>query len=491
MAMDPTLEWLPNELLDPIIVDLDASDIAALTQCSRRLRGRLEPELYKDSYRVHRAAEWGAKTGNIDSLRAAARHGGQFDVFKLSYAARKGQREAFGFMLDHGARIEVEPTEDRTLRHQVWKLMKSLCRPENSGMLRRFYEAELDRQAREAGVCAQAVWPLHLIIGNGGPGVLERLELLLGRGGVRLDLSWPNSGSLISLAIAANLPEAVDFLLARGVDIHGREGNKPWSVSRSRGWPCHIPVFAAAHEMARSSHGIAMMRLILQHGADINHRTKVLHWPRQGYFLKTDYYFTSPLLVFLDSILTWKDGPGPDLVEGLIFFIKHGAMLRLPELKRPEDLLHMYKHTRPPVPIDTLLARWGLKTFKRPRFAAVFKYLVKHGLQGAGYTPREVATILTQHAGARPHTIESSATIRGRNIFLDVLLEGRTALASTQVLDWLLLQTGRPEEVHQYDQALDKLAAAGANTGPVRVAEGSVRSEDGISLLTIREKLNV
>lgn len=468
--MDPTLEWLPNELLDPILADLDVSDIASLTQCSRRLRSRLEPELYKDSYRVHRAAEWGAKTGNIDSLRAAVRHGGQFDVFKLSYAARKGQHEAFGFMLDHGARIEVELTHEQTLRHQVCKLMKSLCRPENSDMLRRFYEAGLDRQARELDLCAQAVWPLDKIIGNGGPGVLERLELLLGRGGVRLDVSWPNSGSLISLAIAANLPDVVDFLVAHGVDIHGKVGRKPRSVSRSRGWPCQIPVFAAAYEMARSNHGIAMMRLVLQHGADIKHRTMVLHWPRQGYYLKTDYYFTSPLLVFLDSIPSWKEGAGPDLFEGLTFLIKHGAMLRLPEIPRPGGVLDMYRHTRPPLPIDMLLARWGLKTLNKPRFLALFKCLVRHGLQGAGCTPREVATTISQHAGAHPLATESSATIRARGLFLDVLLEDWSGSASTSVLDWLLIQTGRPDNALRYDQALDRLAAAGANTEPDRVA---------------------
>lgn len=486
-AMDPTLEWLPNELLDPILADLDVSDVASLTQCSRRLRSRLEPELYRDSYRVHRAAERGAKTGNIDCLRAAARHGGQFDVFKLSFAARKGQYEAFRFMVDHGARIEVEPTDDRTLRHQVWKLTRSLCRPERAGMMRCFYEAGLDRQARAAGVCAQAVWPLDMVIGRGGPGVLERLELLLGRGGVRLDVAWPNSGSLISLAVAANLPDVVDFLVAHGVDIHGGEGDKPRSVSRYGGWPCHIPVFAAAREMARSNHGIAMMRLILQHGADINHRTKVLHWPRQGYYLKTDYYFTSPLLVFLDSVPSWKEGPGPDLVEGLTFLINHGAILGLSELERPEGVLHFYKHTGPPVPIDMLLARWRLKTLNRPQFLAVFRYLVKHGLEGTGYTPREVATMITQYSGAQPVAIESSAAIRGRGLLLDVLLEDRTALASIQVLDWLLIKIGGPDDVLRYGQALDRLAAAGANTGPVRVAEGSVvRSEDGVTMLTIR-----
>ncbi|KAH8780071.1 hypothetical protein F5883DRAFT_541225 [Diaporthe sp. PMI_573] len=490
--MDPTLEWLPNELLDPILADLDVCDIASLTQCSRRLHGRLEPDLYKDTGRLHRAAEWGSKTGNIDCLRAAVRHGGQFDVFKLSFAARKGQDEAFGFMLDHGARIEVEPTDDRTLRHQVWKLMRALCRPGGFGMMRRFYEAGLDGQAREAGVCPQAVWPLDRIIGNGGPDVLERVRLVLGRGGVRLDVSWPNSGSLISLAIAANLPDVVDFLVAHGVDIHGKDGNKPRSVSKSRGWPCHIPVFAAAHEMAKSDHGIAMMRLVLQHGADINHRIKVLHWPRQGYFLKTDYYYTTPLFVFLDSVPSWKEGSGADLPEGLAFLIKHGAMLRLPDIKAPGGVLPMYKHTRPPVPIDLLLERWRLKTLNRPRFLAVIRALVKHGLQGAGSSPRDAATMITQHVGARTIAIGSPATIRERGLLLDVLLEGRSASESTSVLSWLLTKTGGTLADDMvgitYDQAVERLAVAGANADPVRVAEGSASSNDGVKLFVIRER---
>lgn len=486
--MEPTLEWLPNELLDPILDDLDIRDIARLTQCSRRLRGRLEAELYKDTGYVHRATEWGSKTGNIDCLRAAVRHGGRFNVFALSFAARKGQHEAFGFMIDHDARIEVEPTDDRALRHQVWKLMKSLSRPGNFGMMRRFYEAGLDREAREAGACPQAVWPLDRIIRHGGLDVLKRVQLVLGRGGIRLDRSWPNSGSLISLAIAANLPDTIEFLVAHGVDIHGREGNKPTSVSRSRGWPCHVPVFAAAHEMARSDHGVVMMRLVLQNGADINHRAKVLHWPRQGYWLRTDYYCTTPLLVFLDSVRSWKEGSGPDVIEGLNFLAERGALLQPSDLEEPGDVLPLYKYTRPPLPVDLLLARWGLQTLNRPPFQTVIKFLVKHGLQGAGFSPGELANMIAQHAGTQAHTVESSAVVKGRGLFLNILLEGRTAPESTKILDWLLIKTGQTVDKlrARYSQVLDSLAAAGATTDPVRVSSGSLRPSDGVKPLVIR-----
>jgi hypothetical protein len=65
----------PNKLLDLILADLDAIDIASLPQRSRQLRSGLQSALYKDSGRVHLAAEWGSKTDNVDCLRAAARHG--------------------------------------------------------------------------------------------------------------------------------------------------------------------------------------------------------------------------------------------------------------------------------------------------------------------------------------------------------------------------------------------------------------------------------
>lgn len=486
--MEPTLEWLPVELLDPILADLDVRDVARLTQCSRRLRARLEAELYKDTGRVSRATEWGCKSGNIDCLRAAVRHGGGFDVFALSFAARKAQDEAFGFMIDHGARIEVVPTDDRTLRHQVWKLMRSLSRPGCFGMMRLFYEAGLDAQARDAGVCPQAVWPLDRVIGQGGPDVLERVRLVLGRGGVTLDRSWPNTGSLISKAIVANSPEVVDFLVAHGVDIHGKEGNKPTSVSRSRGWPCHVPVFAAAHEMARSSHGAAMMRLVLRHGADIDHRVKVLHWPRQGYWLRTDYYCTTPLLVFLDSVPSWKYDSGPNVIEGLEFLLKHGASLPLPDLEEPGGVLPLYKYTRPPLPADLLLARWGLQTLKRPLFLDVIRYLVRHGLRGAGFSPEEVATMIAQHAGFLGVSVETEAIFEGRALFLDVLLEGRTTLESTKVLDWLLIKTGRTVDTMRpkYGQVLECLVAAGATADRDRVPGGSRGSNGGVKSLVIR-----
>lgn len=489
--MEPSLEWLPNELLDPILADLDVRDIARLTQCSKRLRGRLEAELYKDTGRISRATEWGSKSGNVDCLRAAARHGGGFDVFALSFAARKGRAEAFAFMLDHGARIEVVPTDDRTLRHQVWKLMRSLSQPGNFGMMRRFYEAGLDSQAREAGLCPQAVWPLHEVIRHGGPDVLERVQLVLDRGGIKLDGSWPNSGSLISLAITADSPDVVDFLVTHGVDIHGREGDKPRSVAQSRGWPCHVPVFAAAHEMARSEHGAAMMRLALvRHGADINQRTKVLHWPRQGYWEQTDYYCTTPLFVFLDSVRSWKDGSGPDVIEGLKFLIGHGALFRLPDMKEPRDVVPPYTYTRPPLPINLLLGRWGLQTLNRSRFLAVIRFLVKHGLDGAGLSPEEVATIVAQDAGTQILTVESPAVLKGRRLLLDVLLEGRTVLESTKVLNWLLVKTGQTGDKlrTRYGQALDSLAAAGATTDHDRVSDDSLRSKEGVKSLVIRGK---
>lgn len=490
--MEPTLEWLPNELLDPILADLDVRDVARLTQCNRRLRGRLEAELYKDSGRVSRATEWGSKSGNIDCLRAAVRHGGGFDVFALSFAARKGRGQAFAFMIDHGARIEVVPTDEGTLRHQVWKLTRSLSRPGYFGMMRRFYEAGLDRQAREAGLCPQAVWPLDKVIGHGGPEVLERVQLLLDRGGIRLDRSWPNSGSLISLAIAANSPDVVDFLVSHGVDIHGREGNKPRSVARSRGWPCHIPVFAAAHEMARSDHGVAMMRQVLRHGADINHRTKVLHWPRQGYWEQTDYYCTTPLFVFLDSVRSWKDGSGPDMIEGLEFLAKHGALLRLPDLEKPGDVVPPYTYTRPPLPIGLLLGRWGVQTLNRPRFLAVIRFLVKHGLDGAGLSLEEVAAIIARDGGIPFPPVESPAILKGRGLLLDVLLESRTALESTKVLNWLFIKTGQTVDklCTRYGQALDSLAAAGATTDLDldRFSDGSLRYKGGVKSLVIRGK---
>ena len=241
--------------------------------------------------------------------------------------------------------------------------------------------------------------------------------------------------------------------------------------------------------MAKSDQGAAVMRLVLQHGADINHRTKVLHWPRQGYWLKTDYYCTTPLLVFLDSVRSWKEGSGPDVIEALKFLIKHGALLQLANLERPGDVLPLYKYTKAPLPVDLLLARWGLQTLNRPRFLTVIRFLVKHGLQGAGFSPAEVANMIAQHVGTQPHTAESLAVVKGRGVFLNLLLEGRTAPESTKILDWLLIKTGRTVDKlrTRYGQALDSLAAAGASTEHVRVSEGSLMFRDGVKSLVIRE----
>lgn len=213
--------------------------------------------------------------------------------------------------------------------------------------------------------------------------------------------------------------------------------------------------------MARSEHGAAMMKRVLRHGGDINQRVKVLHWPRQGYWLRTDYFCTTPLLVFLDSVRSWKYDSGLNVIEGLEFLFKHGATLPLPDLEEPGDVLSLYKYTKPPLPADLLLARWGLQTLNRPRFLDVIRYLVRHGSRGAGFSPEEVATMIAQHAGFLGVSVETEAIFEGRALFMNVLLEGRTTLESTKVLDWLLVKTGRTVDTMRpkYGQVLECLVA--------------------------------
>lgn len=66
-------------------------------------------------------------------------------------------------------------------------------------MHRCFDEAGLDRLAHDVGVCPQAVWPLNTLVANGGLSITERLQLVLGQGCIRLDISQPNDGYLISM----------------------------------------------------------------------------------------------------------------------------------------------------------------------------------------------------------------------------------------------------------------------------------------------------
>ncbi|KAI3395635.1 hypothetical protein diail_1073 [Diaporthe ilicicola] len=346
-----------------------------------------------------------------------------------------------------------------------------MCRPA---------KVALDKHARDTGLCPQAVWPLDRVIRHGGPGVLERVQLVLGRGGIRMNTHWPNCGSLVFVAITADSPVAVDFLLSRGVSVHG-EGDST-KVVKSRGWTCHVPVLAAAHTMARSDHGVTMMRLVLQHGVDINHCIKVFD-SLHSYSQNWGHYCTTPLLVFLDSVPSRKEGPGPDPVEGTKLLFDSGAPFRLPDNEEPGGISRMSKYTGPSWPVDLLLGRWGLKTLNEPQFLAVLKSLVRYG----GFSPEEVAEMIAHRAEIHSPA-ESPAIVEGRGLLLDVLMDGRTAPESNKVLDWLLIKTGRTVDLLRvrYGQALDRLLAARALADSTRVTDGSLVSDDGVRLV-IRE----
>lgn len=149
----------------------------------------------------------------------------------------------------------------------------------------------------------------------------------------------------------------------------------------------------------------------------------------------------------------------------------------------------MYRYTRPPLPIDLLLGRWGLQTLNRLRFLAVLRFLMQYGLRGTGFSLEEVAEMIVKHTETHPFVVESCAVVKGRGLFLDALLDGRTAPETNKVLDWLLIKTARTVDSLRirYGQALDRLVAAGAVADTVRVADGSLSCDDGV-ILVMRER---
>lgn len=380
--MSPALENLPTELLNLIIGFLDDSELANLLSCNKLLQRRIEPELYGTGFARNRAMRWGCRKGNLDSIRLALYYGacistienltssqtdlceseGSFSkaskVSTLCLAAKNGKPEVFRALIRRGARIDDPEIAPNTLK----RLIKSLSAPRLWPLLRLFLEARLGNQVPRNVQSQHNVLSVIPLIRSGAPPAL--MSLMIEQGANPNEIQYHSCHVLIcplSLAIMRNETSLVSFLISKGANIAGVYSSRP------RPKPWHIPVLAAAATM--SQNGPEMVALCLAHGADINHEAPVLRGPYQ-------YYYTTPLFAYLDSIKSWDADPVLSPVEGLKFLLESGASAGPSGFIGQRRL--WYRPVKTPSSIEFLLEKWGVQQLTNTRFFATIEFLIEN-----------------------------------------------------------------------------------------------------------------
>jgi hypothetical protein len=399
-------EVLATELLEEIASYLrsQVGDIARLLRCNKSLRRYLEPILYGNSELRYRAMRWGCTKGNSDIIRRAVAYGASVSILEipsrkvaiegtqrkdltvhvstLYLAAKYRKTDAFRCLLELGARV---PEQDHViLAHQARLLIDCICSCSGSNIqsevdiVRLFLKTRLDSEVKKsAGVATEDQMLVRVIKAGASPEVVISV----------LDQEpdpnqiWPAKKhriimSALSAAMFADSPQVFSLLLSRGADVHGKEFKRPTVRAQ------HIPIFAAAHIMATESHGISMIDMCLENGADINHRSPITgsygavashrRWVRSD-----DYCNATPVYVYLDSIVDWYSDKKIVPAEGLKYLIQHGASVQ--SIHDERDLYTPYEPPNARVSVlEMLLMKWGPDEMVFREFRDVVRLLVEH-----------------------------------------------------------------------------------------------------------------
>ncbi|EOO01232.1 putative ankyrin repeat protein [Phaeoacremonium minimum UCRPA7] len=344
---------------------------------------------------------WGCRTGSVDTIRLTVKYGADVNIvgdenltgakiLTLSLAAKHRRADAFECLLRLGSWFHDVDLPPDIRAQQASHLVTHVCKCAASNnqserdVVRIFYDWALDWQVKRCGHGPDVYWPLVKLIASGVS--VDVVRLLLDRGADvnRLD-SYKHITFLspLSAAIFANSADVFRLLISRGANIHGTPLSKPT-------FGClHVPVFAAAHMIATSEHGIEMMRLCLDNGADINQTVLLVGLPSGIVYEHSRWncdrypqsYLGTPIWVFLDSITSWSEDSVPDLIEALDFLHEQKASTATPAVGFP----HYYEgpiypqFLQPVKLLEMLLNKWYVRILRLPRGLEVIATLINHG----------------------------------------------------------------------------------------------------------------
>lgn len=420
---------------------LPFADIARLVRTSKSLHFHIDPLLYSAHKNDGRtiALYIGIRKGNVDTIRKAISYGASPDILSIRgpllwqvlsrypyeearswsvaplYLALKFKQPlAFEALLEHGADVRYRSLwalprvgyaswmdryigstgdEDPSLSgvYLGKKFSKRLCKPCNEASLRSLLDRAVpnDTNGEDGKESEDKPLPLQRIslVSVMGWASLDLLEFLLDK---KVDPNGLHPGfghqymSPLSAAILLRSPEKFKLLISRGADIYGTDVAKEHSHM-------HIPIFAAVSQMLRGEAGFLMVKLCLDHGANINRPCHEHDIPKSHKEKGNEipHVCTTALFSFLKSVRSWswvKPGEiGP--LEGLQYLLDAGASAVSPPSKpiqrrhhNRQQSLHDRTYGGASSAVEVLLDKESLRSVSnQPKLFQALKMLIKHG----------------------------------------------------------------------------------------------------------------
>lgn len=422
MAAPLSIAGLVNDVFYLILEDLGTADVLALSRCSRTLHVRLEPFLFCDEYNCDKALRWACYKDLPKLISRAVSHGGHvsapirkvkkyawdslvYRTLSLRIAAKHGSLEAFRALLDLGATANVQRVRQVSntcyeyvrLEEELKSLLRSLCKRENTAILRLFLESGASRTMQPIDNILFVDQCLLSALRSGAEPVAIELLLLNGASPSRLQSEHGNNPCPLALAAIWN-HAVIDLLREFGASLHGK------AIARNLGlkW-FHSPIFAAARQMHEQGTEVAQKLLAAGVKANSCMEISVRGSRRKSLSLKDELdaeqsgkhtniysiYAPLPIYIYLDSITSWEEEQILPPVEGLKFWLRSGLILTagLPTHskmgcrceRRVVARLHSF-----------LISKWGWRTHQHNQFFHVLDMLTEPVLSMdtlAGFDP--------------------------------------------------------------------------------------------------------
>ncbi len=379
-----------------------------------------------DSLDVEPTPPYSENLGDGNTKNSTAGNPIVIKALTLHLAAKARQIETFSRLISLGTRLDEPGTSVGSVRALIRLVTRGpdaaallpLCFPDGANGKSTHFPRQLSQELRNEALMA-------LLQGYKPPcsSQTPSLEDYLGYIRALLDAGASpdlvrraalRSTSTLSIAASTLEPDLVRLLIYRGACPDGPPGLDPPLAPRL---PLHVPLCAVTHAMAKSlldppvQAALRHIVDVLVAGrADIN-----IHVPYRDSF-SPDVSFTSPLVLFLDTVDCWDDdGGGPEALDALRFLLSRGADPNNPPRHPFHDpggplpyMPYLYIGQRACAgavrtdPIADLLKIWGVGKLASPAFATALELLVGHPRTRGGV--RKVADTLARH----DHTIPTA-----------------------------------------------------------------------------------
>ena len=396
--MATPLESLSLELVEPILGHLELGDLSRLSRCNRAFHSTLSPRILAADGSLNLMMRWAIINGNTWTIKRAVSFGADvhfvkmnederygsmhFDkILTLHLAAREGQIDCFQTLLDSGADAQAprHPPDNVPPHRRLNSPSFPFCRTylfnhkKPPGLLRRCLDSgigdsilelqwQMDEALKQAAAnpdVPESFCEAWISLGADPSRALssfcERCRSMFNTGSVARTHQFLSRGAnLVKYMQAAQLP---------GVD--------EWA---------YRPVFAAAFSMAR--YGMDMMRVCLDHGADINiERMEPLDYLVHENDLRHKNVPVTPMLVYLLSANVYTGRASEHSLQtrapyGLQYLLNKGA--RVP-LQRRDLEVPLCGQASLPV-LELFWRRWMIPRLElHADFGAMWELLCRHG----------------------------------------------------------------------------------------------------------------